>query len=188
MEPMRLVMRCRDATACFHQMVLIATIALTSLFAAPARATTLDDLVSSVVQVKTFINPDGTSVQNLGKEREGSGVVIDESGLVLTIGYLMVEAHAAEIVTGSGRPLPAPAAGDAHTTRVGARRRPRWWATATSPASGCCARSSRRRSNRCRLAGPPTSRRAIRCWSRAPAAPGPRCRRASRAAASCPPA
>src|SRR3954447_3380202 len=122
MEPMRLVMRCRDATACFHQMVLIATIALTSLFAAPARATTLDDLVSSVVQVKTFINPDGTSVQNLGKEREGSGIIIDESGLVLTIGYLMVEAHAAEIVTGSGRTLPASVVGYDHETGFGLLR------------------------------------------------------------------
>jgi len=38
-------------------------------------------------------------VQSLGREREGSGIVIDEDGLVFTIGYLMVEAHAAEIVT-----------------------------------------------------------------------------------------
>src|SRR5260370_41656893 len=122
MEPMRSVMRSRDAGSCLRQVVLIATVALTTLFVEPARATTLDDLVSSVVRVKTFINPDGTSVSNLGREREGSGIVIDESGLVLTIGYLMVEAHAAEIVTGSGRTLPASVVGYDHETGFGLLR------------------------------------------------------------------
>ena len=56
----------------------------------------LEELVSAVVQIKTTIAPDGQTVQSLGREREGSGVVIDEDGLILTIGYLMVEAHAAE--------------------------------------------------------------------------------------------
>ena len=56
----------------------------------------LDELVSGVVRIKTFINPDGRTLQNLGREREGSGIMIDGAGLVLTIGYIMVEAHAAE--------------------------------------------------------------------------------------------
>src|SRR5262245_56745808 len=65
--------------------------------AAPSSA--LEDLLGAVVGIKTFINPDAGSVRNLGREREGTGIIIDESGLVLTIGYLMVEAHAAQIVT-----------------------------------------------------------------------------------------
>jgi hypothetical protein len=85
---------------------------------AQAQATKLDDLVSAVVRIKTFINPDGTSVSNLGREREGSGIVIDESGLVLTIGYLMVEAHAAQIVTSAGRTLPATVVGYDHENRL----------------------------------------------------------------------
>mgnify|MGYP003342702774 CR=1 FL=1 len=80
---------------------------LAAAHAAPAQTTTLDELVAGVVRIKTFINPDGRSVSNLGREREGSGIVIDESGLVLTIGYLMVEAHAAEVVTNAGRTVPA---------------------------------------------------------------------------------
>ena len=112
----------RDIRSCLRQVILIATVALTTLFVVPARASTLDDLVSSVVHVKTFINPDGTSVSNLGKEREGSGIVIDESGLVLTIGSLMVEAHAAEIVTNSGRALPASVVGYDHETGFGLLR------------------------------------------------------------------
>jgi S1-C subfamily serine protease len=89
---------------------------------AKAENTALEDLVSAVVRIKTFINPDGSSVSNLGREREGSGVVIDESGLVLTIGYLMVEAHAAEIVTASGRTLPASVVGYDHETGFGLLR------------------------------------------------------------------
>ena len=47
----------------------------------PARAATLEELVSAVVRIKTSITPDGQTVQCLGREREGSGIVIDEDGL-----------------------------------------------------------------------------------------------------------
>ena len=102
--------------------LLLAVGALVPAFAAPSLSTTLDDMVAAVVRIKTFINPDGRSVQNLGHEREGSGIVIDESGLVLTIGYLMVEAHAAEIVTNSGRTVPATVVGYDHETGFGLLR------------------------------------------------------------------
>ena len=72
-----------------------------------AQKATLDELVSAVVRIKTHINPDGRTVENLGREREGSGIVIDDKGLVLTIGYIMVEAHAAEVITNDGRAIPA---------------------------------------------------------------------------------
>src|SRR3989304_9398698 len=84
--------------------LLIAAIALlATCVAAPAQTTKLNDMVEAVVRIKTFINPDGRSVSNLGREREGSGIVIDESGLVLTISYLMVVEHAAEGITNAGR-------------------------------------------------------------------------------------
>jgi S1-C subfamily serine protease len=83
---------------------------MVALGSAPAQAgegLSLDELLSGVVGVKTFINPDGYTRESLGREREGTGIVIDDAGLVLTIGYLMVEAHAAEITTNSGRTVPA---------------------------------------------------------------------------------
>ena len=79
-----------DAFRRGFQVILLAFFAATASPAARAQATRLDDLVSAVVGVKTFINPDVTSVSNLGRELEGSFFVIDEGGLVLTIGYLMV--------------------------------------------------------------------------------------------------
>jgi S1-C subfamily serine protease len=87
-----------------------------------AHAASIEDLVSSVVRIKTFINPEGQTVQSLGREREGSGIVIDEEGLVLTIGYLMVEAHAAEVVTNAGRTVPATIVGYDHATGFGILR------------------------------------------------------------------
>ena len=100
---------------------------LLALFGLPAaaedsRRTSLDDLVAAVVHIKTSINPEGTSVDNLGRQREGSGVVIDESGLILTIGYLMVEAQSAEVITNDGRTLPAAVVGYDHETGFGVLR------------------------------------------------------------------
>src|SRR5262245_29434244 len=79
--------------------LILASVVLLPLTFATAGAQTpsLDALVAAVVRVKTFIDPEGRTTQNLGREREGSGIVIDSSGLVLTIGYLMVEAHSAEV-------------------------------------------------------------------------------------------
>jgi serine protease Do len=86
---------------------------------AQAQSPALGELLSAVVRIKTLINPDGRTVDNLGRERTGSGVVIDTNGLVLTIGYLMVEAHAAEIATNDGRTIPASIVGYDHETGFG---------------------------------------------------------------------
>jgi S1-C subfamily serine protease len=93
-----------------------------ALSAARAQSVTLEELTSGVVRIKTYINPDGRSVTNLGREREGSGILIDENGLVLTIGYLMVEAHAAEVITSAGRTVPASVVGYDHETGFGLLR------------------------------------------------------------------
>jgi S1-C subfamily serine protease len=88
---------------------LLAAVAALLMFAGAAHPQTasLDDIVAAVVRVKTFINPDGRSVANLSREREGSGIVIDESGLIVTVGYLVVEAYGAEVITNAGRAVPA---------------------------------------------------------------------------------
>ncbi len=87
-----------------------------------AQPASADGPVGAVVRIKTFIAPDGQSVGNLGRQREGSGVVIDDSGLILTIGYLMLEAHAAEVETAAGRTLPANVVGYDHASGFGLLR------------------------------------------------------------------
>ena len=83
---------------------LVAGVALViaSSIAAQAQSPTLQQLLSGVVHIKTLITPDGRTTENLGREREGTGIVLDNNGLVLTIGYLMVEAISAEITTNDG--------------------------------------------------------------------------------------
>jgi serine protease Do len=95
---------------------------LAGVSAASAQAPSLDELVAAVVEIKTTINPDGRTVQGLGRARHGSGIIIDDSGLVLTIGYLMVEAHAAEVITNSSRAVPATVVGYDHETGFGLLR------------------------------------------------------------------
>jgi serine protease Do len=88
----------------------------------PAPSVTLDELIESVVRIKTYINPEARTVENLGRERQGSGIVIDDSGLILTIGYLMVEAYATEVITNSGRTVPANVVGYDHESGFGLLR------------------------------------------------------------------
>jgi S1-C subfamily serine protease len=97
-------------------------IALLSPSVAPAQSASVEEVVSAVVRINTHITPDGRTVQGLGREREGSGILIDADGLVLTIGYLMVEAYAAEVVDNSGRTVPANVVGYDHETGFGLLR------------------------------------------------------------------
>ncbi len=90
--------------------------------AARADSPTLEQILSGVVHIKTFINPDGRTTENLGKERDGTGIVIDSDGLVLTIGYLMVEALSAEIITADGRTMAANVVGYDNETGFGLLR------------------------------------------------------------------
>ena len=80
------------------------------------------DLMSGVVRISTYINPDARTRKSLGRNREGTGIVIDSNGLVLTIGYLMLEAHAAQIETADGRKVPADIVGYDHETGFGLLR------------------------------------------------------------------
>jgi S1-C subfamily serine protease len=95
---------------------------LTSGSAAVAQNAWIEDLVSAVVRIRTHIHPEGRTVEGLGREREGSGIVIDNDGLILTIGYLMVEAYAAEVVDNNGHAVPANVVGYDHESGFGLLR------------------------------------------------------------------
>ena len=63
--------------------------------------------LNAVVGVRAKVPPSARTAQTLGAEREGGGVVIGEDGLVLTIGYLIMEAVQTEIVEQDGTVVPA---------------------------------------------------------------------------------
>src|SRR5215475_4562354 len=100
-------------------MLVTTVVALMSASAAAAQSARVEELVSAVVRINAHINPEGRTIQGLGREREGSGIVIDSDGLVLTIGYLMVEAYAAEIVDNNGHTVPADVVGYDHESGFG---------------------------------------------------------------------
>src|SRR5215510_987243 len=102
--------------------IILSSLLVAALSPARAQTVSLDELLSAVVHIKTSINPDGRSVANLGREREGTGIVIDNDGLILTIGYLMVEAHSAEVITADGRAIPANVVGYDHESGFGLLR------------------------------------------------------------------
>src|SRR5262245_17649754 len=58
--------------------------------------------LDSVVLVRTEVPDDAFTAATLGTERAGSGVVIREDGLVLTIGYLISEASQIWLGTNRG--------------------------------------------------------------------------------------
>ena len=60
-------------------------------------------VLPSIVTVKSTVPREARSARSLGTEREGQGVVIDAEGLVLTVGYLVLEASGVEIVDNGGR-------------------------------------------------------------------------------------
>jgi serine protease Do len=66
---------------------------------------------AAVVGVRVTAADEARSIATLGKERAGSGVFIGSDGLILTIGYLMLEAQDIRIVTQDNRTLPAVAVG-----------------------------------------------------------------------------
>ena len=66
---------------------------------------------AAVVGIRVTAIEGARSAETLGQRRRGSGVVIGPDGLVLTIGYLMLEAQQIEIVTQDNKIVPAVAVG-----------------------------------------------------------------------------
>ncbi|MBL8671978.1 MAG: serine protease [Alphaproteobacteria bacterium] len=62
----------------------------------------LDSALSSVVSLRSEVPEEAFTASILGTERVGSGVVIREDGLVLTVGYLITEARTIWLTTTRG--------------------------------------------------------------------------------------
>jgi S1-C subfamily serine protease len=88
--------------------------------ARPRSERTVDDL--SVVKLRSKAFSGARSSATLGTQREGTGVVLDGSGLVLTIGYLVLEAETVELSTADGRSFPATVVGYDSATGFGLLR------------------------------------------------------------------
>jgi S1-C subfamily serine protease len=76
-------------------------------------------LFAAIVKVQTRAVPNARTASQLGQERDGSGILIGDDGLILTIGYLIVEADEVKIVDRNGRTLPAKIVAYDHASGLG---------------------------------------------------------------------
>jgi S1-C subfamily serine protease len=94
--------------------------------AAPSQDTTsyqhLIDAANAAVMVKTKAIANARSNKNLGQERTGSGILFAPQGLILTIGYLILEADQVEVTSSKGRTVPATVVAYDHATGFGLLR------------------------------------------------------------------
>jgi S1-C subfamily serine protease len=79
-------------------------------------------IMDAIVRVSVNAVPDARSAATLGSEREGTGVVIGERGLILTIGYLIVEADDVTVTDRRGRTQAARVVGYDHASGLGLLR------------------------------------------------------------------
>ena len=74
----------------------------------PARAqVSAEALLSALVGLAITVPGDARTAKTLGTERAGTGIVIDDKGLVLTIGYLTLEADEITATTSTGKSFAA---------------------------------------------------------------------------------
>lgn len=81
-------------------------------------ADVIEKALTGVVKLRTMAAPGARSNATLGAEREGNGILLSPK-LVLTIGYLVMEADEVEITDHKGRKLPGKVAGFDQETGFG---------------------------------------------------------------------
>jgi S1-C subfamily serine protease len=81
-----------------------------------------DEMPDGIVKLSIKAIAGARSADTLGAEREGTGVVIDASGLILTVGYLIIEAGSILAMAPDGRVFPASVVGFDHASGFGLLR------------------------------------------------------------------
>jgi S1-C subfamily serine protease len=72
-----------------------------------------------VLGLRAEIPRDARTADSMGRVRQGSAVVIDDAGLALTIGYLVLEASEVRLYDATGRTIPADVVAYDHETGFG---------------------------------------------------------------------
>ena len=83
------------------------------------RALEAEQMLGAVVRVRSKALEDARSNSSLGRTREGTGVVIDDQGHILTVGYIVIESEAIEVTTAEQKTVPATLVGYDHASGFG---------------------------------------------------------------------
>lgn len=102
-----------------HPFAALALALLSFLLAQVPALAAPADAVKAVVGIRAEVPRDARTADTLGTQRAGTGVVIDSSGLVLTIGYLVIEASDIQLRTADGSSVPAEIVAYDHDTGFG---------------------------------------------------------------------
>ncbi len=81
-----------------------------------------ENILKAIVSIRATIPKEAYTAGTLGTERQGHGVLIDEKGLIVTIGYLIVEAETIEVLGPEGKTVEATFVGYDHETGFGLLR------------------------------------------------------------------
>lgn len=81
-----------------------------------------EEMLSAVVRVRMKAVPDARSSATLGSSREGTGVLIDQRGYIVTIGYIVLEADSIEVTTQDDKTVPATLVAYDHVSGFGLLR------------------------------------------------------------------
>ncbi|MDO9094195.1 MAG: S1C family serine protease [Rubrivivax sp.] len=98
---------CHRWLAGFVALTLVLATSLVRAQTDPERVRALERASAAVLGLEVRAVEGAHSAATLGAVRQGSGVLIGNDGLVLTIGYLVLEAESIELVHDDGRRIPA---------------------------------------------------------------------------------
>ena len=106
------MMRCLILSSCSRFVKAVTAAILLLSVVSPANCSeSKDGLIESALQavvgLRTVVPESARTAFSLGTEREGNGIVINDDGLILTIGYLIMEASSIEVTNGTGEFVPA---------------------------------------------------------------------------------
>ena len=87
-----------------------------------AKGEQAEEILKAVVKIRAIVPAEAFTAKTLGTEREGNGVVIDSKGLILTTGYLILEAEKIEIIGPEGKAVSGSFVGYDHETGFGLLR------------------------------------------------------------------
>ena len=125
-----------------------------------AQSRALERASQAVVGVQALALEDARSNATLGRVRQGSGVVIGPDGLVLTIGYLVLEADQVQLVLDDDRAVPA----RVRRLRPGHRLRPAAAAGAAAHRAGAARWLARGHARRAAAGGQRRRQRRSSAW------------------------
>jgi hypothetical protein len=103
----------------FRNISIVLPLLFCSVGAVAKEAPTVESVFAAIVGVTAEITADARTANSLGAVRDGNGVVISSDGLVLTIGYLILEAEWVVVTTWDGRRVSAHIVAYDHATGFG---------------------------------------------------------------------